>query len=373
MKITFNKLFFYLFASVWIALIAVNLLIPEKSFSENENRTLKSIPDFSYETLLNGEYMLNVDEYFNDQFIGRDTWITAQSVMEYSLGKRENNGVFIAKNGALMDNVAEPNEKYVQQNINGINYFSSKYDMDCFVMIIPSAACVQREMLPYTASVWDQQAWIREVYGQLEGVRAIDLYSTLYEHRQEYIYYRTDHHWTTYGASLALEKYCGDSGFPLPADMEYVRVSDAFHGTLYSRSGVRFIKSDQIDAVNTESAARFFVYTGAEMLEYDSIYFDEFLDKKDKYSYFLGTSQPVVTIQGGAADKKLLIFKDSYSHCFAPMLLEYFSEITLVDLRYLGQNLDDIIPVEEYDQALFLFSVDVFGNQNNLVKLKMFS
>ncbi len=374
MKITFNRLFFYVFALLWVGLIIINLLTSEKTFSENENRTLKSMPEYSYETLINGEYMSNIDEYFNDQFIGRDLWINAQSIMEYSIGKRENNNVFIAKNGALMDNIAEPNAKYVDANIRGINYFSSQYDIACSIMIIPSASFIQSDMLPYTAQVWDQKEFIEDIYEKIENVIPINLCDTLFDHKNEYIYYRTDHHWTTYGAFLAYEKYCEAMNLPIRGEFKFETVSNHFNGTLYSRSGIRFIKSDIMDSYKTDMVEGFHVYTGTENREYESIYFEEFLDKKDKYSYFLGTSQPIVTMKGSCkTDKKLLIFKDSYSHCFAPMLLEQYSEITLVDLRYVNQKLNDIIDLKKYDNALFLFSVDVFANQNNLIKLKMFS
>ena len=71
------------------------------------------------------------------------------------------------------------------------------------------------------------------------------------------------------------------------------------------------------------------------------MYFSEFLDKKDKYAYFLGQNQPAITVYGNSGGGKLLIFKDSYAHCMAPMLLEKnFSQVTLVDLRYVNRTFD---------------------------------
>lgn len=373
MKIKYNKLFFYVFVLLWAGLIIFNLIKPEKSFSESENRYLSKMPGFTIDTLINGKYMSGIDTYLDDQFIVRDTWITAQSIMEYGIGKRESNGVFICDN-ALMDNVKGPNDKYVDQSIEGINYFQKEHNIPSTLMIIPSAAYVQRDKLPVFAQAWDQNEFINSVYGRLENVTAVSVYDTLYNHKDEYIYYRTDHHWTTYGAFLSLQKYCETLNLPVIPEYKYNTVSESFNGTLYSRSGVRFIKSDVIDAYQSNHAVSCSVYTGEETKEYSSIYFDENLDKKDKYAYFLGPNEPVVTIKGNCGSgKKLLMFKDSYAHCFAPMLLEYYSEVTLVDLRYINQDLNNIINIKSYDSALFLYSVDSFANQNNIIKLKVLS
>lgn len=373
MKISYNRLFFYAFVLLWAVLIIFNLIEPEKSFSESENRYLSTMPKLSSESLINGKYMLGVEAYLNDQFIIRDTWITAQSVLEYGIGKRESNGVFIGEN-ALLDNLKTPNEKYVDQSIEGINYFLKEHNIPSTIMIIPNSAYVQQDKLKNYARTWDQNEFINSVYGRLENITSVSVYDSLYAHKDEYIYYRTDHHWTTYGAFLSFQKYCEVSNFPVIADYKYNTVSEDFNGTLYSRSGVRFIESDTIDAYQTEYAESSTVYNGEETKEYPTIYFDEYLDKKDKYAYFLGPNEPLVTIKGSCgSDKKLLMFKDSYAHCFAPMLLNFYSEITLVDLRYINSDLANIVDIDSYDHVLFLYSVDSFSSQNNIIKLKVLS
>lgn len=358
---------------IWVGLILFNLVKPEKSFSESENRYLSTMPGFTIDTLIKGKYMLGIDTYLDDQFILRDTWITAQSMMEYGLGKRESNGVFICDN-ALMDNVKVPNEKYVDQSIEGITYFQQEHNIPCTLMIVPSAVSVQKDKLPNFAQAWDQNEFINSVYGRLKDINIVPVYDTLYNHKDEYIYYRTDHHWTTYGAFLSFQKYCEVSNLPVITDYKYNTVSDDFNGTLYSRSGVRFIKSDVIEAYQTDYAEGSTVYNGEETKEYPTIFFDEYLDKKDKYAYFLGPNEPLVTIKGSCgSNKKLLMFKDSYAHCFAPMLLNFYSEITLVDLRYINSDLANIIDIDSYDNVLFLYSADSFANQNNIIKLKVLS
>ncbi len=369
MKSALNKVFFPVFILIWGVLIVANLFLPEKDFSENENRFLSHVPDFSAEALLNGKLMNKTDEYVNDQFIFRDTWISLQSVMEYSLGKRESNSVYICK-GSLMDKIAEPNEETVRQNLDGILNFCEEYQLPAYMMIVPSASEIQRDRLPTFAAPWDQAAAIDKIYEALPKVNCIALGDTLKSHSSDYIFYRTDHHWTSYGAYLAYLELCKTINIA-PADYSCKTVSSSFNGTLYSRSGVRFVESDSIDAFESQYFKGCEIFDGSSEMYYNSFYFDEYLSKKDKYAYFLGSNQPIITIHGSkGTGKKLLMFKDSFSHCLAPMLLENYDEITLVDLRYVKRSIIDMVDPSNYDDVLFMYGVDTFVSQDDLVKLK---
>ena len=118
------------------------------------------------------------------------------------------------------------------------------------------------------------------------------------------------------------------------------------------------------------------VYNGKETLTYDSLYFDEFLSKKDKYSYYLGQNQPVVRITTKSDGGKLLLFKDSYAHIFSQMLISDYSEIVLVDLRYVRERVSLLLPritglsLEDFDEVLFLYSTDTFTTENNMLWIK---
>ncbi|MFZ2537656.1 MAG: DHHW family protein [Oscillospiraceae bacterium] len=368
-----DKLFFKIIFPLWLGLIIINLAMPKQSFSESENRYLSSFPKLSVETLMNGDFMEGVDSYLNDHFAGRDNWITAQSFMEYSIGKRESNGVFLCKD-ALMSDLAPPNEDIVTGNINGIKAFMEKYHLPSYLMLVPSASAIQSEKLPHFAQVWDQKAFIEKVFSQLEGqVTPVPLYDTLRAHKDEYIYYRTDHHWTTHGAFLAYQQLSSTMKLPTSEVVDFSTniISDDFIGTLSSKSGVYTITPDSMNAYQTDMIEKFLVSNGKQVTERPSVYFDEFLSKKDKYAYYLGSNEPLVTIKTkSTSGKRLLIFKDSYAHSFAPFLANDYSEIALVDLRYINTDIDDVLDVSSYDDALFLFSTDVFAQQGLLKKLK---
>jgi hypothetical protein len=175
-----------------------------------------------------------------------DGWVAMQSSIEYASGKRENSGVYIGK-GALFSIIDKPDSKSIERNIEAINYFASQVNVPVSLMIVPSASEIQPEKLPDFAVTWSLRDTIADIYSQCDGVECVSVYETLKEHSDDYIYYRTDHHWTTYGAYLAYAEYCR-ARVLLPHDYVAETVSNSFNGTLYSKSGVRFIKSDTIEA-----------------------------------------------------------------------------------------------------------------------------
>lgn len=369
-----NRFFFVIFFCIWMIIVVWNLLTPSKVFSEMENRQLAAWPKFTVPTLLDGEYMDNVNTYLNDQFAGKDIWIPSQSLIEYGLGKRENNNVFLGKN-ALIGDIEPKDETIVQDNIQGINAFVQQYpNMQAYVALVPGAGTIQPQKLPPFATEWDEGAMIEEVNEQLEsGIASVNLSDTLLEHNQEYIFYRTDHHWTTYGAFLAYQQIADMMGLPVyqQSDFEITPLSTDFLGTYHSKTGFPLVKKDEMELYQMGTAVKYEVFDGAQTVEYDSPFFAEFLEKKDKYSYFLGQVQPATKIYTQAqTGKKLIIFKDSYAHCLTPMLMDQYSEILLVDLRYF--NMPDpvaYLEAQEYDDALFLYSVDTFSHQKLTSKL----
>lgn len=367
-----NKTFAKVIICLWVLLVILNVVLPKTDFSESENRYLATFPTFSQKSLVNGTFMQKVDEYINDHFIGRDTWITAKSKMEYLLGKRENNGVFICHD-QLIEDLAEPTEKIVTANIAGLKHYADLFGKPTYILVAPSAASIQADRLPSFATGWDQKQFLTDLSEELKGqVTAVNVYDTLCAHKDEYIYYRTDHHWTTDGAFLAYQQLCAAMGITPSAyaDFQVETISTDFNGTLYSKSGVRNVTPDTIKSYKIGGVNRYTITSGSEVTEYDTIYFPEFLEKKDKYPYFLNGNQPIVTIDTqSTSGKKLLMFKDSYAHCLTPMLLQAYSEITLVDLRYVNTNIQNLINIQEYDETLFLYSMDVFTHQSNTSKL----
>ena len=364
-----------LFFGLLLILPFLTLVSPKEKFSEIENRTLATVPEFSVENVKNKTYMNGIENFLSDNFMLRPKWIGIKTDVELMSGKNETNGVYILKD-KLLEKLEPPNYQDVDKSISAINNFASKVKAPVFVMVAPTATGIYSEELPDNAPKFDQKALINNVYDKLDSkIVTLDAYGALFPTRDEYIYYRNDHHWTTLGAYYAYASTIKKMGFsPILSDQyDIEHASNDFKGTLYSKSLYDGIKADTIDFYhykNGTNVTSVDVQQGVQTKSYDSMYFRDFLEKKDKYSSFLGTNQPLITIKTDSKNKsKLLVIKDSYAHSFVPFLTQHYSEITMVDLRYINESMDKIVDISKYDQILFLYNASNFATDQNIKKL----
>ena len=365
-----------LFFGILTGLGLVTVFSEKEGFSETQNRKLADFPELTGKNIYSGKFTSGVEDYVSDHFAGHDGWIAAKTAAELLTGKKERNDIYILEN-RLVEKIPEPDMEEVQKSIDGIKKFAEDNHISPYVMIVPTQAEIYKNELPANAPNPDQQAFINGVYAQLEGSAVpIDVYSTLSANKDSYIYYRTDHHWTTQGAFLAYIAAARKMDImPLTeGSYDIDHASDSFKGTFYSKVLYEGIEPDSIDLWlpadrGEEPEVEIYSTFGTEPQLHEGMYFREYLEVKDKYSTFFGTNQPMVTVHTGNEGGKLLVFKDSYAHCFVPFMTEHFSEITMVDLRYIQMSYKDIIDVSEYDKVMFLYNASTFMSDRNLKKL----
>lgn len=365
-----------LFFGTIVGISAATAFSEKETFSETQNRALAKFPKLTGKKIYDGSFTSGLEEYISDHFAGHDGWIAAKTGLELLSGKKERNNIYILDD-MLVEKIAEPDMEIAGKSIDGIKKFAEDNGISPYIMLVPTQAEIYRDMLPANAPNPDQQAYINEIYTALEGSAVpIDAYSALSANRNEYIFYRTDHHWTSKGAYLAYTAAAKKMGFaPMSADFYDIdHASDSFKGTFYSKVLYEGITPDTLDiwlpADNgSEPVLEITSEFGKEPVIHEGLYFREYLDVKDKYSTFLGTNQPIVTIKTGNEGGKLLVFKDSYAHSLAPFLTEHYSEIMLVDLRYIQMSYKELIDVSKYDQVLILYNVSTFMTDENIKKL----
>ena len=375
-----------------IALIFVisiaNIALPDRDFSEKENRMLAQKPELSAASLFDGRFMSHSESYLSDQFALRDLWISIRSRFQLLLGKNDSNGVFRGERGYLFQAPSEPDEEHLSANIEAINAMAQNTDLRIFMMIAPTAANVLSDYLPDFAPVADQNKYLEDLKaGISSNIQYIDLYDTLKEHESDYIYYYTDHHWTTKGAYYAFLTAAPFLGIENPEEIEYRRyaVTDSFAGTLASRSGFPLKKEDTIEIWVPEENAKAAEASGEEEGSYQpsvryvvdyveeekksaDLYDSEKLETADKYAVFFGGNYPQVriTTTNDSGRGTLLIFKDSYANCFVPFLLPYYDEIIMVDPRYYYGDINELISTEKISNILFLYNADTFFEDTSL-------
>lgn len=369
---------FFLFFAVLIALPLITLFSKKESFSDEENRTLAKFPQLSFENVMDVSFMNGFENYFADHFTGRQEWVSAKAKMELISGKKEINGVFICDD-MLLQRFDKPDKAITDKSVKAINKFAESYpENEVFFLLAPTSTGIYADYLPANAPYYSQSEFIGGIYSQLsENVTPIDIRRIMYDNRGSYIYYRTDHHWTTLGAYYAYNAAIKKMGLN-PVDYGKYNIEHAgqdFHGTLYSKCLYDGVTPDVIDIYSYPAGAKVTEveitsdYSNPPQVR-DSIYFREYLEKKDKYSVFFGQNQPIITVKTDIKNApRLLVIKDSYAHCFLPFLTENYSEITMVDMRYINFGFSKIVDVSSYDQTLFLYNAATFATDENIKKL----
>lgn len=376
MKLTFNKIFFYLFVLLWSGLIICNLVTPEKGYSENENRFLAGLPNFSNEALLNGEYMNGIDEYINDQFVFRDHWISFKTMAERAMLKPDINSVYFAKDDYLIqkydksDISQEQAEKNKERLAEFVQKYVEKLGKDRVnVMLVPTASEILKDKLPPFATGYDQGAYMDEVIEALPEGTFIDVRNTLNQHKDEYIYYRTDHHWTALGAFYAYEQWAKDAGFtPLSQDQfDITLASDQFYGTLHSKVNVN-VKPDEIYLYQIKKDMNYqLLYNLTD--EKDTLFDLSKLEGKDKYSVYMGGNNALVDIKTNNKNgRRLLIMKDSYAHSFAPLAINHYEETFMIDFRYFNAGVEEFVEENQITDVLILYNTMGFVEDRNTIK-----
>lgn len=361
-----NKVFVAVFAVLLAVLTLGNIFGEKKEFSDNENRTLATFPEFSWESLKDGSFTSDFADYISNHFLLRDVWVSIKSLAESAVLKSENNGVFNGKDGYLIDSFDNDSAKGFDANLEAVKEFEisakENFNIEVKTIIAPTATQILSDKLPQFAVTADGEAMLGKAGNELNGY--IDTYSVLNEHKDEYIYYRTDHHWTVQGAYYAYCAYksaLGETAVSMDsADIQ--QVTDEFFGTTYSRFGMFIGQTADTISAPSEDYLGTMTVTDSKGETTTSIYHPEKLSEKDKYLYFLGGNDSIVTVTTENRNgKTLLLVKDSYANAFLPYLIKDFEQIIVVDMRYYLGVIPDLINDNNVTDILILYNLKSFS------------
>mgnify|MGYP005755724405 CR=1 FL=1 len=370
-----NKIFFAIFMTVWIVIIVVNFIWPKQTFSQEENRMLATIPRFSFESFVNGDYLNGVNDYINDHFAFRNIYLKLNSWWEVSvMGKKENNGVYIGKDGYLFEKFeyGEEEKEKVKNNASAISNFAEtmqEIDIPTYFVLVPNSIYINSDKLPENVEVPNQEDIINTVYSNIKNTKNINVTSALKEeNKTKPLYFRTDHHMNSDGAYVVYREFCNTVNIQ-PVQIENfnkITVTNDFLGTFDSKAQLVNQTPDEIFVYENE------INTNIEEAIYDkettkSIFNEEFLTGKDKYSYFLnGNNSKAIIKTKVDNNKKLLVIKDSYAHIMSQFLCENYSEVHFLDPRYTNFDYKEYVQENGITDVLFLYNVSNFTTDTNL-------
>ena len=367
-----EKLVGIIFILTLFLFLIINVIVPDREKSVQENRMLATKPKFRLSSLISGDYDEKFEAYMDDQFVGRDMWRKLKVTVDRIGGSRLENGVYIGTNGQLLEQIEVADKNHLAANIKAIKSFSeSQSKIPVRMMLVPDAANVLNHSLPALAKPEDQTQMFSMVRKDLgDSVEWIDVSMELNKHKTEKIYYKTDHHWTTLGAFYAFQAAAPSLGIDGDLSGKYVSytVSDSFNGMLASKSGVNLGEKEQIDIyVPTEEDTDLIVDYVDEGKRSTSLYDSSKLKEKDQYTVFLGGNSSLLDIRTvSTSTKRLLLVKDSFANSFIPFLTPYYREIVVVDPRYYSGTINDLMDSYRISEVLFLYSGNTFFKDNNI-------
>lgn len=214
----------------------------------------------------------------------------------------------------------------------------------------------------------EQQA-IRYYYAQMdEKVRTIDTFDTLYSHRDEYIYFRTDHHWTQLGAYYVYQNLAEEKGVAAHP-LSYFEKADygEFLGSFYSICGSEAMKNhpDSVEAYLPKGTNEMVFYTPeGETVEWNVVRDVSDWSEDSKYSCFVGGDNPLSIIENPLITdgSSCLLVKESFGNALAPFLVDHYQYVYIIDYRYYTENIMDFIRAKEIDDLILANNVAIIGS-----------
>ncbi len=432
-----NILLTVAFLCVIFGMLIASAAAKDSAFSESENRPLASVPSPSVAAILSGEFERAFESYAQDQAVMRDEFMRMRSLADIMTAKRDNGRVYFGRDGYLFA-IEDVDGDVLEKNMKAVMRFAAAIGahrgVKTDLLVAPTATEVLHKKLPPFAPVPAQREALKRIAdiaarGELpanavsvaargDEFRPIvhDVTDALAVHANDYIYYKTDHHWTSRGAAYAYAEFSGKGDTYIAENYRMRAVSDDFKGTNYARAMImpggsdtiekfekikkngksrksaesseseksaNLVESEKSKIPEKELRLRQFNARGELTKDIAGLYDPSQLVARDQYSYFLAGNSPLTLISAGddpdieidkqikiaSGKKNLLVIKDSFANCFIPFLTEDYDNILIVDLRYYRGNLLKLSDDCDIGAVLILYNILNFSQDTNILRL----
>ena len=339
---------------------------PADDFSESGRRKFEQFPELTTETLLSGKFTSKFEDYATDQFPFRDSWRTLKAYAKFYLfNQKDNNDVYV-HDGYASKLQTKIDDASMENALNKMNYLYSTYvkgNTDkVYFSVIPDKSMTLAPEGNYPSLDYEK---IGDYFkDNLDWAKYIDIYPYL-----DYTdYYKTDTHWRQESIVDVAETIASAMGATVEKDYESVTPDKDFYGVYYGQSSLP-LPPDKITYLTSDTIENCLVYNYEKNngTVAGDVYDMEKLDSKDPYEMFLSGACSLMRIVNPANEsgRKLIIFRDSYTSSLAPLLVESYSEVILVDIRYIYSHfVGSIVTKEDFADAdvLFLYSAMILND-----------
>lgn len=371
-----------------IALAIAGILIfasPTKEISYEERRPLSTWPEFTWENLVSGDYFSDLSSALADQMPYRTELLGLKARLQKSIQKKDNSRVYFADDGHLVMMNTELAEANLDRNIEDmLSFYNEKFKQsedakEASLLLAPTISGVAPEILPKYNPDVEQEPIINRALALTKDsdfiapqlLEALKTAKTNVDAVSD-LYFKTDHHWTQTGAKVAFEEFLKDSNLEKQADIKYEKelVSSKFYGTNWAKASTKAIAPDKVYAYENEALDEVKLYDQNGELIRTGYYNEEAKDSYDPYEYFIGENRDYLRLETNShTGRNLLLFKDSYANAFTAFLTPYYDNITIIDLRYFADNIDDVLAQEDFTDLMFLYNLETLAGDNNIYKL----
>lgn len=351
-----------------------------KKYSVFEKRDLAKFPKTNVKTITKAKFQSGLDNFLNDHVVFRDQCIYTTTMVDKIMGRAEKAGVYFGEDGYLIEKPVEVKPTDMKENVKYLSKFVNMASKgmgskNVKVVLIPNKENVLADKMPKYAPVSTDNIKMKEMlWKELKDKNQIvDLTKALQKHKDEYIYYKTDHHWTSLGAKYGYEAMMDAMGEKKLTGEKSKVVSDDFLGTTYNK--IHYApQKDLITKYDIKTAENVDVVCedSEEIDQNDSLYYEKALKKADKYEYFMGGNFGVLGVHTGCKNgKTLVLLKDSFANCIIPFLSNNYENIIMIDVRYLGSSIFETLEqLEKIDKLVVLFNDEKLMSNNNLWTLE---
>lgn len=348
-----NLVTLVLIAVFFFGLTFWNLLGEKTDYSESERRVLAQFPKVTTERIMSGQFAEEFEEYAVDCFPMRDVWRRMKAYIRTGLFAQKDNHDIYTANGHISKMEYPMNTEMVDYALELFQKVQQTYlDRNkIYFAVIPDKNHYLAEPNGYLSL--DYEAFTTYVKDGMDFAKYIEIADLL----DADDYYFTDTHWRQNKIVDVAERIATGMGAEFSANFTEEQLEIPFEGVYIGQSAlvhepdvITYLKNDVLNRVTVEGA--------------DAVYDLEKAKGRDAYEMFLSGNQPIVKMRDeeNRIGKRLIVFRDSFGSCIAPLLMAGYSEIVLVDLRYIsGDMLAQYVNFEGAD-VLFLYSTLMLNN-----------
>ncbi|MBQ5865761.1 MAG: hypothetical protein IIW56_03660 [Oscillospiraceae bacterium] len=350
--------------AIWILLTAFLLFGEKADYTYSERRPLAQMPEITAKSIFSGKFMPDFEDFTLDQFPLRDSFRQVKSLFHYyMLNQSDNNGIYLVEDTvAKLEYPLNPSSvDYATGRLQHL-YNTWLQDTNCkvYAAMVPDKGYYLAESNGYPAMDYEKlETMFREALPWADHVVLTDLLSAE-------DYYRTDTHWRQERILDVARRLCDTMGVTVPDNYTQEKVDAPFYGVYFGQAALPMAAEDLYVLQNDTLKAC--TVTDPITGTVSSVYNMDKLTSPDLYDVFLSGAQPLLTIDNphGQEGKELVIFRDSFGSSLTPLLVQDYSRITLVDIRYIHPDaIGEFVTFAEQD-VLFLYSTLILNSGRSL-------